>query len=61
MARRSGRRNGFALVALCLCMVLRVDAGTLDAYVRQADDSFAWRLRDTQTLDGIEVATLDLT
>jgi len=61
MAKRSGWRNGLALLALCLCLAVRVDAGALETYVRQADSSFAWRLRDTQTLEGIEVATLELT
>ncbi|NLF99452.1 MAG: PhoPQ-activated pathogenicity-like protein PqaA type, partial [Lentisphaerae bacterium] len=61
MAKRSGWRNRLAFLALCLCVAARADAGALETYVRQADASFAWRLRDTQTLDGIEVATLELT
>ena len=61
MAKRSGWRNGLALIALCLCVAARADAGALETYVRQADTSFAWRLRDTQRLEGIEVATLELT
>ena len=61
MAKRSGWRNGLALIALCLCVAARTEAGALETYVRQADASFAWRLRDTQMLEGIEVATLELT
>ena len=62
MANRSSWCNGLALIALCLCVAARADAGALEAYVRQADSSFAWRSRGTQMFDvpGIEVTTLEL-
>jgi len=41
MANRSSWCNGLALIALCLCVAARTEAGALETYVRQADASFA--------------------
>ena len=39
----------------------RLSAGALENYVRAPDDSFAWQVRDTQQIDGLEITTLALT
>lgn len=52
------------LPAACLALLafaVSAAAGSLEDYVRAADPSFAWSLRERSTLDGLDVATLDLT
>jgi len=47
------------LFSLAACLPLF--AGALEEYVRKPDDSFAWHVRETEVMEGLDVATLDLT
>lgn len=59
------RPRSFARCALLLFFALRLCgpllAGPLEAYVAQPDNSFAWQVRETQMMDGLDVTTINLT
>lgn len=44
-----------------LAFVFTSRAGVLEDYVRQPDDSFAWKVTKREEMGGLDVATLDLT
>ena len=51
-------------LAACLALLafaVPAAAGPLEDYVRAADPSFAWSQRERGMMDGLDVATLDLT
>jgi len=54
--------NRHSLLLLVLTLSARVlTAGPLEDYVAKSDSTFAWQVRETSVMDGLAVATLDLT
>ena len=50
-----------ACATLALLTGTSLQAGALEDYVRNADSSFKWSVRENKVMDGLDVATLDLT